>query len=498
MERLRLKEFYNDEFMELNKLTIKEAVEKMDAGEISSVEIVKDCLKRIKEIDGKINSCLTICEKEALLEAEVADKRRVTGERGGLLGIPFVAKDNIMTKGIRTTAASKILDDYIAPYDATVIKLLKESGAVLLAKTNLDEFGHGGSTLNSAYGVVHNPWNIDKVAGGSSGGSAAAVVADMCLFALGTDTGGSVRCPACFCGVFGIKPTYGRISRFGIMAMTSSTDTPGVLAKTADDAALVTSIIAGRDERDASSVNEKVFDLAEIFDFNIKGLKIGLPEEYFGEGLDNGVRARIEEAIEEFKKQGAEIIPVSLPYTKYAVPVYYILTPSEISSNLARFDGIRYGFSDKEAKDLQEKYLRSRGAGFGEETKRRIMIGTYALSAGYRDAYYLQAQKVRTKIKEELDEVLSTVDVLLTPVQPTPAFDISGHSHDPLKLYLEDIYVSSASLAGLPAVSVPCGFVSGLPTAMQLIGRRFDEKKLFSLAHKYQQTTFFHQEEPEL
>ena len=414
------------------------------------------------------------------------------------MGIPYVTKDNILTKGIRTTAASKILDKYIAPFDATVIKRLKEAGAVLLAKTNLDEFGHGSSTENSAYGVVNNPWDTKRVAGGSSGGSAAAVASDMCLFALGTDTGGSIRCPACFCGTAGIKLTYGLSSRFGLMAMTSSTDTPGVIAKTFEDAAIVAQAMAGRDEHDASTIDAQVPNYSESINNDIKGLKIGLPDEYFKEGLDKEVRARIDEAIEVFKKMGAEFKPVSLPYTKYAVPVYYIITPSEISSNLARFDGIKYGFSDKTAEELKDVYAKSRDKGFGAETKRRIMIGTYALSAGYRDAYYLQAQKVRTKIKEEMDQVLSEIDVLLTPVQPTTAFKIGEYEDDPVKAYLEDIYVASASLAGLPGFSVPCGFVDGLPTAFQLIGKRLDEEKLFNIANEYQKQTEFHKQKPKL
>ncbi len=482
----------------LNELTIKQAVEKLDKKEITSVELTKACLDRIKKVNDGLNACLTVCEAEAIAEAEKADKRREKGEKGGLLGVPYICKDNILTKGVRTTAASKILDDYTAPYDATIIKKLKEAGAVLLGKANLDEFAHGASNENSAYGPAHNPWDAERVTGGSSGGSAAAVISDMCLFALGTDTGGSIRCPSSFCSVVGVKPTYGRSSRFGLMAMTSSTDVPGPLTKTAEDGALVLKTIAGHDKYDASSSEEDVDDYKKRLEDDIKGLRIGLPREYFSHNFDQDVKNMIDQAIDKFKELGAEMIEVDLPHSKYAIPVYYIITPSEISSNLARFDGIKYGFSDKQAKDLKDIYSSSRGKSLGRETKRRIMIGTYALSAGYRDAYYLQAQKVRTIIKKEMDAELEKVDCLLTPTQPTTAFKIGKHSGDPLDMYLEDIFVSGASLAGLPAMSIPCGFASGLPVGMQLIGKRFDESRLFNIAHKYQENTDFHKQKPDL
>jgi aspartyl-tRNA(Asn)/glutamyl-tRNA(Gln) amidotransferase subunit A len=484
--------------MKLNELTIQQAIEKLDAGEITSIDLTRACLERIKEVDGKVKALLTICEAEAMAEAKTADERRAKGEKGGLLGIPYIAKDIIMTKGVRTTAASKILENYIAPFDATIIKKLKAAGAVLLGKANLDEFAHGGSTENSAFGPTHNPWDLEKVPGGSSGGSGAAVSADMCIFALGTDTGGSVRCPAAFCGVIGLKPTYGRSSRFGLMAMTSSTDVPGVLAKTAEDIAFVLRVMAGHDKYDASTPEEPVGDYAEEFNQDVEGLKIGLPVEYYGEGLSAGVRTALEEAKKKFVELGAEIVEISLPHAKYAVPVYYIITPSEISSNLARFDGIKYGFSEQKAKDLLEVYTKSRGKGFGRETKRRIMLGTYALSAGYRDAYYLQAQKVRTKIKEELDAALSEVDVILTPTQPTVAYKIGSYTADPLQMYLEDIFVIPASLAGLPAMSLPCGFDQGLPVGMQLIGPRFGEGKIFRFASAYQRATDWHEKKPQI
>ena len=481
--------------MNLNQLTIADAIKKLNKGEITSVDLTKACLRRIKEADGKIKACLTVREKEALAEAKVADKRRAKGEVGDLLGIPYLAKDNILTRGVKTTAASKILKNYIAPYDATIIKKLKQVGAVLLGKTNLDEFAHGASTENSAFGPTHNPWDLARVPGGSSGGSAAAVAADMCLFALGTDTGGSIRCPASFCGITGLKPTYGRSSRFGLIAMTSSTDVPGSLTKTIEDAAIVLSAIAGVDKNDATTV-DKIPLTPFVKEGSLKDLTIGLPKEYFIEGTDKGVAKVIDEAIEVLKKQGVKFKQVSLPSSKYGIPVYYIITPSEVSSNLARFDGIKYGLSiqdgDRAKADLMDIYTKSRGKGFGPEAKRRIMLGTYVLSAGYFDAYYLQAQKVRTKIKQEMDKVLETVDCLLTPTAPHVAFKIGEQSSDPLKMYLEDIFVTGASLAGLPAISIPCGFDKNMPVGLQLIGKRFDEAMLFRVGHNYEKATEWH------
>lgn len=484
-------------FMKLNELTIKQATEKLDKGEITSVDLTRACLARIKEVDNKIKACLTVCEKEALESAREADKRRAKGESGVLLGIPCLIKDNIMTKGIRTTAASKILENYVAPFDATVVKKLKDAGAVILGKTNLDEFAHGASTENSAFGPTRNPWDLNRAPGGSSGGSAAAVAADMCLFSLGTDTGGSIRCPASFCGVVGLKPSYGRSSRWGLIAMTSSTDVPGPLAKTVEDAAIVMSVIAGQDKSDSTTADEKAPGYLQKFD-SVKGLKIGVPKEYFIKGMEKRVEKTVKAAIAKLEELGGEITPVSLPHTKYAIPVYYIITSSEISSNLARFDGVKYGFSDKTAKELIKVYLKSRGGGFGPEAKRRIMLGTYVLSAGYYDAYYLRAQKVRTKIAKELDEVLRKVDVLAVPASPNTAFKIGEKSGNPLEMYLEDIFVSSASLAGLPAVSVPCGFVSNLPVGLQIIGRRFDEATIMRAAREFEQATEWHKRKPGL
>jgi len=478
--------------MELNKLTIKQASELLKKGEITSVELTKACLARIKEIDKKIKAFLTVCEKEVIESAKKADERRRQGEQGDLLGIPFAAKDNILTKGVRTTAASKILENYIAPYDATVIKKLKQAGAVLLGKTNLDEFGHGASTENSAFGPTHNPWDLTRVPGGSSGGSAASVVADMCIFSISTDTGGSTRFPASLCGVVGLKPTYGRNSRFGLMAMTSSTDTVGAITKTVVDMAIVLKVIAGPDKNDATAPDVKVPDYNKEINKSIKGFKIGMPKEYFSKGIEKGVLKAVNNGIKKLKELGAEIVSINLPHTKYVIPVYYIITPSEISSNLARFDGIKYGLSEKQADNLKDIYFKTRGKGFGPEAKRRIMLGTYALSAGYYDAYYLQAQKVRTKIKEEFDHELKNLDAIITPTSPHIAFKIGQQSDDPLQMYLEDIFVAGASLAGLPAISIPAGFSEKMPVGLQLIGKRFNEDILFRIAHNYQQATDWH------
>jgi len=476
--------------MELNRLTIKEARLKLDNGEISALELAEACLKRIKEIDGEIHACLSVDEPGAILAAKKADERLASGEKGGLLGVPYLCKDNIMTKGLKTTAASRILEDYISPFDATVIKKLQEAGAVLLGKTNLDEFAHGASTENSAFGLTKNPHDPNRVAGGSSGGSAAAVAADMCLFALGSDTGGSIRQPASFCGVVGLKPSYGRVSRFGLLSMPSSTDVIGPLAKTVEDAAFVLRQIAGVDGRDATTSPQAVPDyaanLSKIDNRPLSGLKVALPKEYYIDGLDNGIKEKMSLAAKILAAAGAEIKEVSLPYTNYGIPVYYIITPSEISSNLARFDGIGWGLNDKEAGALQDFYKSNRSLGFGREAKRRIMLGTYALSAGYYDAYYKKAQSVRTLIIEDFDKVFTEADLILTPTSPHPAFKIGSKVNDPLAMYLEDIFVTGASLAGLPAISVPSGQIeeegSLLPVGAQIIAPRFNEEKLLMVA----------------
>ena len=462
--------------MLLNELTIKEARQKLDSGEITALELTEACLQAIEEKNPELNAVLTVCSEEALQEAKIADKKIKSCERGPLLGITYLAKDSLMTKGVRTTAASKILENYLAPFDATVIAKLKEAGAILLGKTNLDEFAHGSSTENSAFGVTKNPYDQTCVAGGSSGGSTAAVAANLCLFSLGSDTGGSIRQPAAFCNVVGFKPSYGRVSRFGLLSMTSSTDVIGPVAKTAEDAEIVFAVMEGKDEHDATSaeVNEKN---------NFKkfsGLKIGVPKEYISELKNDVVKNCLLEAIEKLKSAGAKVEEISLPNSRFGVPVYYIFTPSEVSSNLARFDGVAWGFSADEAKSLHDFYLKTRGQGFGAETKRRIMLGTYALSAGYFASYYKKAQAVRTLIIEDFNQAFKKYDFILSPTSPHPAFKIGAQSNDPLTMYLEDIFLIGASLAGLPAISIPAKMENSLPIGLQLIAPRFNDHNLLA------------------
>ncbi len=480
--------------MNLNELSIVEARIKLDNKEISSRELTLSCLAQIKKLDSEIQACLLVDEEGALMAADQADKIISASDyqvdaNHDLLGIPYLCKDIIMTKGLRTTAASKILENYIAPYSAQVVKKLQTAGAVLLGKTNLDEFAHGASTENSAYGPTHNPLDLTRVPGGSSGGSAAAVASNMCLFSIGSDTGGSIRQPASFCGVVGLKPSYGRVSRFGLLSMTSSTDVIGILAKTVEDTALVLKNIAGPDNLDATTLSDTPDNYPQEVSkiTNLKGLKIGLPTEYFLKELDPLVSQRIKEQAEKLKTAGAELVTLSLPYTKYGIPVYYIITPSEISSNLARFDGIGWGSAQEKAFDLHEFYEINRGIGFGPEVKRRIMLGTYALSAGYYDAYYKKAQAVRTLIIKDFTQAFQQVDVLLTPTTPHPAFKIGEQIDDPLTMYLEDIFVTGASLAGLPAISVPAGLVPTkdgpeMPIGTQLIAPQLQETRLLQVA----------------
>lgn len=478
--------------MNLNSLSITEARKLLDAKEISALDLTRACLDRIEEVDTQIKACLLVSEVQALEEAREADKRLAAGEKGLLLGIPYLAKDILMTKGLNTTASSKILENYIAPYDATVIKKLKEAGAVLLGKTNLDEFAHGASTENSAYGPSNNPWDQERVPGGSSGGSAAAVAADLCLFALGTDTGGSIRQPASFCNLVGLKPSYGRVSRFGLMAMTSSTDVIGPLTKTVEDAAMVLEVIAGDDDLDATTLKNSPENYSNLIASDISGLKVGWPKEYFTKDLDKRILNLLLTARDNLVKLGAEIIEISLPHTPYTVPVYYIITPAEISSNLARFDGVAWGLNHEQTEDLQAFYKKNRGQGFGPEVKRRIMLGTYTLSAGYFDAYYKKALAVRSLIKADFTSAFDEVDVILTPTTPHPAFKLGEQVNDPLAMYLEDIYVTGASLAGLPALSLPAGFVDDLPIGLQLIGPKLSEAKLLQVANHLEKINNYH------
>jgi len=483
---------------------IKELHEKLVKGEITSVQLTEEYFDRIEEKDKKLFAYLTLMKEEALEQAKRVDEKIKNGEEIGILeGIPGAIKDNICISGTRTTAASKILDNYIAPYDATVVKKLKESGAIILGKTNMDEFAMGSSTENSAYGPTKNPSDAERVPGGSSGGSAAAVAADEAVWALGSDTGGSIRQPAAFCGAVGLKPTYGRVSRYGLLAMASSLDQIGPIAKTVEDAAIILSEISGEDSMDATTAKSSGKRYENYLTGEVKGLKIGIVKEYM-DGLSKEAKKLIEKAIETYKKLGAEIKEITLPYAKYSLPVYYIIMPCEVSSNLARFDGIKYGMraddrvksdliSDHAASQLLETYLDSRRYGFGAEVKRRIMLGTYALSSGYYDAYYLRAQKVRTLIKKDFEKAFKEVDIILTPTTPSPAFKIGEKTEDPLEMYLSDIFTVTANIIGVPAISIPCGNIKegekSLPFGIQLTAKWFDEENLLRAAHAYEINT---------
>ncbi|PIT87363.1 MAG: Asp-tRNA(Asn)/Glu-tRNA(Gln) amidotransferase GatCAB subunit A [Candidatus Magasanikbacteria bacterium CG10_big_fil_rev_8_21_14_0_10_40_10] len=467
----------------LNELTIVEARAGLDAGDFSSVDLTKACLKRIKERNKDINAFITVCEDLALAQAKKADKIIKSGQAQILTGIPFAVKDAICTAGVRSTGSAKILDNYIPVFDATVIAKIRGQGAVLLGKNNCDSFGHGASNENSMYGPVKNPHDLTKVAGGSSGGSAAAVADNMALFAIGEDTGGSIRQPASFCGLVGLRPSYGRNSRYGIMPMASSLDTVGPMAKTAQDCAIVQQVMAGQDSKDATTVPDQPDDLISAINQDIKGLKIGVPKEYFElQGLEKEVENLTRKKIAQLSDWGCEIVEVSLPYTKFAIAVYYIIVPSEDSSNLARLDGLRYGVL-ADGENLTDIYAHTRANGFPEEVKRRILIGTYALSAGYYDAYYKKAQTVRTLIKRDFERVFTQVDALITPTSPFTAFNLGEKTADPLAMYLADIMVSPAAVAGVPAISVPIGNNSaGLSVGAQIIGPRMSEKTIFQIA----------------
>ena len=480
-------------------LTVTEIRQGLAAGEFSSSEITRDYLARIAQHNPTLNCYISITEALALEQARAADERLAQGKAGLLTGVPIAHKDLFCTDGVRTSCASRILDNFIAPYDATVVERFKESGAVMLGKTNMDEFAMGSSNENSHYGSVANPWNTTHVPGGSSGGSAAAVAAGLAAAATGTDTGGSIRQPAALCGVTGIKPTYGRVSRYGMIAFGSSLDQGGPFARSAADCALLLQAMAGFDGRDSTSSETEVPDYSATLEQGIEGLRIGLPKEYFAEGLDSRLATVIDSAIDEFRKLGADISEISLPNTGLSIPTYYVIAMAEASSNLSRFDGVRFGHRCADPVDLEDLYKRSRGEGFGEEVKRRILIGTYALSAGYYDAYYLKAQKVRTLIRQDFLNAFETVDALLTPVAPTPAFALGEKVNDPLQMYLSDIYTIPVNLAGTCAMSLPCGFSTDeRPIGLQLIGKPFDEANLLRTAHAYEQATEWHKQKPEL
>jgi len=470
--------------MKLNELTLSEAMAGLREKKFTSLELTKACLDRIKERNGEINAFITVSEETALAEAQKADEMIAKGEIKSLTGIPFAVKDAINTVGVRSTGASKILDNYVPPFDATVIKKIREQGGVLLGKNNCDAFGHGASNENSMYGPVKNPHDLERVSGGSSGGSAAAVADNMCIYAIAEDTGGSIRYPAGLCGIVGMRPSYGRNSRFGIMPMASSFDTVGPMTKTVEDMAIVMKEIAGKDEKDATTVFDEVPDYLEFLKQDVKGLKIGIPKEYFEtDGMDEEVKNTVKQKISELEEMGAQIVDVSLPLTKYAMPVYYVLVPSEVSSNFGRLDGVRYGVR-AEANNLFDVYAKSREVGFPEEVKRRILVGTYALSAGYYDAYYKKAQQVRTLIREDFDRVFKEVDVLVTPTAPISAFKLGEKSKDPIQLYLADIFMSPAAAAGIPGISVPAGKTkNGLPIGIQVMGKRLSEGLVMRVAN---------------
>jgi len=483
----------------IHDLTLSELRIRLDRRELSAVEITRAYLERIAETDPQINAFITTCAESALSEAEAADQALAAGRAAPLTGLPIAAKDIFNTAGIRTTCGSRILGNYIAPYDATAIARIKAQQGVILGKLNMDEFAMGSSNENSAFGPVRNPWHRDCVPGGSSGGSAASIAASMAAAALGTDTGGSIRQPASHCSVVGLKPTYGRVSRYGVVAYASSLDQVGPVTRDVRDCALLLQAIAGYDPADSTSVDTPVPDYTAALEDDIRGMKLGLPKEYFVDGLDDDVKRAVAEAVATCRSLGAEIVEVSLPHTAYAVACYYLIATAEASSNLARYDGVRYGLRAEHAENLIDMYMQSRAAGFGAEVKRRIMLGTYALSSGYYDAYYLKAQKVRTLIRQDFLAAFEQVDALLTPVAPTPAFALGEKVNDPLQMYLSDIYTIPVNLAGTCAMSLPCGFSArGLPIGLQLIGKPFDEATLLRTAHAFEQATAWHKKKADL
>ena len=484
--------------MSLAGLTVHEAARLLRERQISSAELTRDIIERIERVEPKVKAFVTPTSELALEQAQAADKALAGGgELPPLLGIPVALKDVLVTEGVRTTCSSRILENYVPVYDGTAVARLRSQGAVFVGKTNCDEFAMGSSTENSGFYPTHNPWDLGTVPGGSSGGSAAAVAADECLFALGTDTGGSIRQPAALCGVGGMKPTYGRVSRFGLVAFASSLDQIGPFTKDAEDCAIVLNAICGHDGNDSTSADQPVPDFRQALRDDVKGLRIGIPREYFSAGIEPGVEQWVRKAISLLESLGAETGECSLPSTDYALDTYYIIAPAEASANLARFDGIRYGLS-VQAPDIWSQYNATRDAGFGAEVKRRIILGAYVLSAGYYDAYYLKAQKVRTLIKQEFDRAFERFDVLIAPTSPTVAFKLGEKVNDPLAMYLNDVLTIPVNMAGLPGISIPCGLSDGLPVGLQIIGKAFDEETILRVAHCYQQHTDFHRARPAL
>ncbi len=476
--------------------TLKQLADALAAGQISSVELTQLYLDRIQRHDPQLNSFITATPEQALAQANAADTRRAAGNAGPLTGVPIAHKDIFCTQGIRTSCASRMLDNFIAPYNATVVEKMNDAGMVTLGKTNMDEFAMGSSNETSFYGPVKNPWDNDYVPGGSSGGSAAAVAARLAPAATGTDTGGSIRQPASLCGITGLKPTYGRVSRWGMIAFASSLDQAGPMTQTAEDAALLMNAMAGFDPKDSTSTNIEVPDYCASLNDSIAGLRIGLPKEFFGEGLAIDVQQCIQDAIKQYEKLGAKVVEISLPNTHLSIPAYYVVAPAEASSNLSRFDGVRFGYRCKDPENLEDLYKRSRGEGFGEEVKRRIMIGTYALSAGYYDAYYLKAQRVRRLIKNDFDAAFEQVDVIMGPTAPHAGFKLGEKAANPLAMYLSDIYTIAVNMAGLPGLSLPAGISNGLPVGLQIISNAFTEARLLNVAHQFQQATDWHRQLP--
>ncbi len=484
--------------MELWERTIGELQDALRTGETTARAVTESVLGRIRAVDDKMKAYLTVTEEQAREQARQADERLKAGDAASpILGIPIAVKDNMCTAGIKTTCASKILGNFVPPYNATVVERLQGAGFVMPGKTNMDEFAMGSSTENSAFFATKNPWDPERIPGGSSGGSAAAVAAGECIAALGSDTGGSIRQPAACCGVVGLKPTYGRVSRYGLVAFASSLDQIGPITKDVADSAILLNAIAGRDPKDSTSADVPKPDFTQALRKDVKGMTVGMPKEYFIDGMDPEVEKAVREAVRTLEGLGAKVVAVSLPHTSYAVAAYYILATSEASSNLARYDGIKYGFRADGEKDLLDLYLKSRSQGFGPEVKRRIMLGTYALSAGYYDAYYKKGQQVRTLIKRDFDEAFKTVDVIATPTAPTAAFKIGEKADDPLQMYLSDIFTISVNLAGIPGISIPCGCTKhNLPIGLQLLGRHFDEEAILHAAYAYEQATEWHTRRP--
>ena len=482
----------------MHNMTLAELSAALQAKDFSSTELTQHFLKRIKTLDKELNSFITLTEETALAQAKIADQRLASGQATPLTGIPMAQKDIFCTMGIKTSCGSKMLDNFIAPYDATVIENFNAAGCVLLGKTNMDEFAMGSSNETSFYGPVNNPWQLEHTPGGSSGGSAAAVAARLAPAATGTDTGGSIRQPAALCGITGLKPTYGCVSRYGMIAFASSFDQGGPMTQTAEDAALLLNVMSTHDPKDSTSLNFARPDYTQNLNDSLKGLKIGLPKEYFDTGLDPQIATAVEKCIDTLKQQGVEFIEVNLPHTELAPSAYYVLAPAEASANLARYDGVRYGYRCSNPVDLEDLYKRTRSEGFGDEVKRRIMVGTYVLSSGYYDAYYLRAQKIRRLIRDDFSTAFNQVDLILTPVTPTPAFKIGEKNTDPISMYLSDIYTIAVNLAGLPGLSMPAGMNDQqLPIGVQLIGNHFNEARLLNVAHQYQQLTDWHKKIPQ-